>query len=263
MAHFDDDVATTEGAENHFRSQISGRYNIGPIPNGGYVMTVVLAAMLKKLPGREPLTTTMHYLRPTTVGDVEVVVEIIKEGKRYATAMARLVQNGKETGRVLATFGSFADVNPNAPRSVTGAPPKLVPLEDAIPMPNVEMFSIAREFHQRFEPSTAGFLEGKPNGVAKLSGYIRFADEREPDTLSLPFFCDALPPPVFQVVQVGWVPTLELTVHVRARPKPGWLRFTFETRFLFGGLLEEDGELWDESDTLVAQSRQLAQIPNT
>jgi acyl-CoA thioesterase len=262
MAQFDDDVATSEVAENHFRSQISGRYSIGTVPNGGYVMSVALAAIQRKFPERDPLTTTMHYLRPTAVGDVEVSVEIVKRGKRYDTAMARLVQNGKECARVLATFGSIANAPPNSPSAITGAPPSIVPVEDAIRMPIVDMFAIAKEFDQRFDPATAGFLQGKPSGVALLTGYIRFADGRNADPLSLPLFCDALPPPIFHVMQGAWFPTIELTVHVRAKPTAGWLRFKFETRFMFGGLLEEDGELWDEKNQLVAQSRQLMQIPS-
>jgi hypothetical protein len=35
----------------------------------------------------------------------------------------------------------------------------------------------------------------------------------------------------------------------------------FETRFAFGGTLETDGEIWDSTDTLVAQSRQLMLVP--
>jgi Acyl-CoA thioesterase C-terminal domain len=60
---------------------------------------------------------------------------------------------------------------------------------------------------------------------------------------------------------VAWTPTVELTAHVRARPAAGWLRCVFTTRFVTGGFLEEDGEVWDETSTLVAQSRQLALIP--
>ena len=58
----------------------------------------------------------------------------------------------------------------------------------------------------------------------------------------------------------AWVPTLELTVHLRKHPKPGWLRAVFQTRVLRDGLLEEDGELWDADGDLVAMSRQLATV---
>jgi acyl-CoA thioesterase len=54
---------------------------------------------------------------------------------------------------------------------------------------------------------------------------------------------------------------LELTTHVRARPAPGWLACSFATRFITGGFLEEDGEVWDATGRLVAQSRQLALLP--
>jgi acyl-CoA thioesterase len=67
---------------------------------------------------------------------------------------------------------------------------------------------------------------------------------------------------MFGVKVTGWVPTIELTVHLRAKPAPGWLRASFTSRFIFGGYLEEDGELWDERGVLVAQSRQLAQVPD-
>jgi acyl-CoA thioesterase len=52
-----------------------------------------------------------------------------------------------------------------------------------------------------------------------------------------------------------------MTTHVRAMPAPGWLRCRFTTRFVTGGLLEEDGEIWDQSGRLVALSRQLALVP--
>jgi acyl-CoA thioesterase len=54
--------------------------------------------------------------------------------------------------------------------------------------------------------------------------------------------------------------TIELTVHVRARPAPGWLACRSYTRFVTGGYHEEDFEVWDSAGTLVAQSRQLALI---
>jgi hypothetical protein len=78
---------------------------------------------------------------------------------------------------------------------------------------------------------------------------------------SLALFADAFPPPIFDVIPMSWVPTVELTVHFRARPRGDWLHSVFRTRFLFDGMLEEDGEIWDESGTLCALSRQLALVP--
>src|SRR6266446_6211375 len=55
--------------------------------------------------------------------------------------------------------------------------------------------------------------------------------------------------------------TVELTVHVRARPAPGWLACRSTPRFVAGGFHEEDFEIWDGAGVLVAQSRQLALLP--
>jgi acyl-CoA thioesterase len=73
---------------------------------------------------------------------------------------------------------------------------------------------------------------------------------------------DAFPPAVFNTpLPLAWTPTIEMTTHIRATKVKGWLRCQFSTRFVTGGYLEEDGEIWDESGRLVAQSRQLALLP--
>jgi hypothetical protein len=56
------------------------------------------------------------------------------------------------------------------------------------------------------------------------------------------------------------VPTVELTVHIRARPAAGPLRVSVTTVNLARGYLEEDVTIWDSADRLVAQSRQLARV---
>jgi hypothetical protein len=73
---------------------------------------------------------------------------------------------------------------------------------------------------------------------------------------------DAFPPAIFNVMGTpGWVPTVELTAHVRANPAPGPLRCVFSSRFVQGGMFEEDGELWDSRGVLVCQSRQIGLVP--
>ena len=90
----------------------------------------------------------------------------------------------------------------------------------------------------------------------------RGADEQPIDAFGLLLASDAFAPAVFNTtLPVAWVPTLELTVHVRGVPAPGPLACVFRSRFVHGGLLEEDGELWDAAGRLVGLSRQLALAP--
>ncbi len=180
----------------------------------------------------------------------------MKVGRRYATAMARMAQQGRETVRVLATYGTLGD---DGPSHIAGGPPPLPPRSALAPVRH----DAGMTFGRRFEllSTTLDFEPGRATGPAEVSGWIRFADGRRPDVHALGLIADAFPPACFHVVAPGWVPTLELTVHIRARPSSAWLRCVFRTRFLFAGLLEEDGEIWDEDGTLVALSRQLAAVP--
>ncbi|MGH2736311.1 MAG: thioesterase family protein, partial [Actinomycetota bacterium] len=91
--------------------------------------------------------------------------------------------------------------------------------------------------------------------------WMRFKEGRPADLLSLPMLVDAAAPAVLEIGEIG-SSTMELTVHLRARPAPGWLACRVTTRHVIGGYHEEDFEIWDTEGTLVAQSRQLALLPN-
>ncbi len=176
-----------------------------------------------------------------------------------------MTQDGKERVRLLAALGDLA-----VPTTVGAGVPEMaiepVAIEapdDCRPRINLEQgvdLPIMSRLDVRIDPRWA---EPGVGGRAEVSGWIRFDDGRPPDTLSLPLFAGAFPPSLFSLVgRVGWVPTLELTVQVRRRPTPGWIRARFVTRDLAGELFVEDGELWDSSGALVARSRQLAVLLN-
>jgi acyl-CoA thioesterase len=114
----------------------------------------------------------------------------------------------------------------------------------------------------RLHPEDGAFTRGQPSGQPRMRGWFRLRDDEPIDTVALLCAADAFPPTVFNTdLPVAWTPTVELTTHVRARPVAGWLRCRFVTHFVSGGFLEEDGEIWDGSGRLVAQSRQLALVP--
>ena len=257
----DRDTALEAVAEHVYRTALTDRWSIGAVPNGGYVLAAVIGAMGRSLPHPDPITVTAHYLRPTLPTAATIHVEILKRGSRFATAAARLEQEGSLRVAVLGTFGTIGDER-TPPRFQDGMPPPLPPRDTCVASrPAGATPAIAERFDMALDPDCLAFMRGETREHAVMRGHLRFRDGRPLDPQALAVVADAFPPPAFNVIAPGWVPTVELTVHFRARPVGSWLRCAFQTRFLFGGQLEEDGEIWDERDQLVAQSRQLAILP--
>jgi hypothetical protein len=71
---------------------------------------------------------------------------------------------------------------------------------------------------------------------------------------------DALPPATFDIEMTGWVPTLELTVYVRALPAPGPVRVLQKAQLIDGQRVDEACWIWDGTGRLVASGTQLAGI---
>ena len=260
MYEFDEDTRIRQQSSGCFVGELTDRWSIGNVPNGGYVMAIALDALARSMPASDPVTATAHFLRPARPGPFEVATEVIKLGGRHANGSERMLQDGEELIRVLATFGDLESAS--GPERIAARPPALPDRRECLGRGETgAMPEIARRFDQRFDPDTMRWVRGEHTGDMVVAAWQRFADGREPDVRSLPVFADALPPPIFNAVPPSWAPTIELTIHVRERPQPGWLRSRFATRFLFGGYFEEDGEIWDESGTLVALSRQLAAAP--
>jgi acyl-CoA thioesterase len=103
-------------------------------------------------------------------------------------------------------------------------------------------------------------MSGQLSDRSEHKGWIRFKHQRPFDAVSLLLMADAFPPPVYASQGMGaWVPTIEMSVNIRKLPASQWLKCVFRTRFITCGLLEEDGQIWDETGELIAISRQIAQ----
>lgn len=257
---FDTDTAVNRTGDGEWSAVVTPRWNIGTIPNGGYLMAICLRAVEQELPHPDPLTITGHFLgRVTSEAPATIEVEVLRNGRTLSTACARLRQEGRERLRMLATFGDLEAAE--GPTHITAEPPAMPPPEECVREASARtMLEIHNRFDFALAPEVAGGAMGRPVGRPEVGGWVRFADGREPDLASLALFADAFPPTVLNLDRFGWVPTIEMTIHFRARPAPGWLRAWFESRFLMEAHVEEDGEIWDSDGNLVALSRQLARI---
>lgn len=256
-------VGATEAGDEvtRFAAEVKPGWDIGGNANGGYLMAIAGRAMAEAV-GRPPVTLTAHYLRPAPAGPCDIEVTTVRSGRRFATATATLTM---ASGQVLALLGTFGDQTPGGPSLTRETPADLPDYDDCeLPPPPTdgpvpEMF---RRLAVRIRPGDEGFRTGNPSGRAEIRGWFAFADGEPIDAIGLLLVADAFPPPIFNTdLPAAWVPTVELTVHVRGIPEPGPLRCWFRSRFVHDGLLDEEGEIWDSTGKLVAQSRQLALYP--
>ena len=256
-----------------YDADLGAGWQIGSGVNGGLLLAVVGTALRSTFAGGghpDPVTISAHYLSASRPGPAVVRTRVLRQGRSLSTGSASLVQveDGREVARIaaLATYGDLASL-PDDVRT-TAAPPDLPPPEECVstadaPPAFMEQASLLQRLDLRLDPACVGWAVGAPSGRGVMQGWLRLSDPREPDPVMLLLAADALPPVTFDLGLLGWTPTLELTVHVRALPAPGWLRLRHATRNVAGGLLEEDAEVWDASGRLVAQSRQLARLPRT
>jgi acyl-CoA thioesterase len=259
---FASDTAVRAEGDGQYATEISPDWDIGGHANGGYLLGIATRAMRQAAGRPDPVTVTGHYLFPGRPGPASVTTEVVKRGRTFTTVTGALHAGGK---RLLQVLGSFGDVaQPVGPERVEAAPPDLPPPDRCVAvMPADDVApQFRRQVDVRLHPEDAGFAEGTPSDEPQVRGWFRLPDGEPIDTLALMLAVDALPPTAFNAgLPLAWTPTVELTAHVRARPAPGWLRCVFTTRFVTGGFLEEDGEIWDATARLVAQSRQLALVP--
>ncbi len=205
-------------------------------------------------------TITAHFLRPGPAGPVSTHAHVVKAGRQFTTVQATM--SGENP--ILALLGSFTDL--------TAAPDdRTLLIEDEPDYPHPEDCSrisatdtfpppIMDKVDLRLHPDD-DFYNG-PSGTPVMRGWVNLLDGEAWDSLGVLLASDVFPPTIFNAdFGVAWVPTIELTVHVRNRPAPGWLKCHFSSRFVTGGFVEEDGLMWDSEGTLVGQSRQLSLLP--
>ena len=154
---------------------------------------------------------------------------------RVATGEARLIQSGKEIVRAVATFADARPGERSGPHALTAA--RAAPAR-AVPRPDGRLgVAPRRQRHGaiRVPLPRPPQLGGRPAEPRARSRFLAAVPRRRKGSA-----------------------TIELTVHLRAKPAAGWLACRTYTRHLIGDHHEEDFEIWDSTGALVAQSRQFA-----
>lgn len=271
-ARFAEETAVERIDDDRWRGQLSPRWSIlTGGPGGGYLLAIGARAMAAAAGMPDPVSITGHFVHaPDDDAEVEVRCELSRRGRRHATVAATMTAGGRECVRLLGTFSDLSRAT-GTTRMLAG-PPALPAREE---LPNMDQLfeehgedaafpppPVVQRFEHRMAVEQMGWVWGEPTGDGAIGGWARLAGGEPMDPFAVLVLADVYPPAVFNVpVRIGWVPTIELTVQLRRRPRPdAWLANRFTSLHTANGYLEEDGEIWD-GDDLVALSRQLALAP--
>lgn len=262
----DFEKAITPDVDEHGRwsGEIAEGWDIAGHTHGGYLLALAARIALGVTGRDHPLAVSAHYLRPPAPGPVHARTTLLRSGRSTAVAAVDLVQDDQPVLATLVTTGRLAlQTSASRPFHQATTAPRLPPVEDcpsaATSFPPAGGQGLHDHVEVRLDPNL-GSLPGAPRDRAEMRGWTRLIDGGDPDPLFLLLAADALPPTTFQLGIFGWVPTVELSVLVRGVPAPGWLRVVMRTALIDDGWLDEDVEVWDSEDCLVAQARQLAVV---
>lgn len=270
MTAFDEATTVIPLGPGRFAADLHPEWSVAGRENGGYLLALATRAALATADGHpHPLAVTGSFAAAAPAGPVGVDVEVLREGRSTSVSRVRVRAEGDPADpatatylEVLVTSGELGGGDPQLP----GPTPPEMPDEADCPRAPAEggPFPVPLMGHvaERFDPSCLGFAFGRPAEQGELRAWLRFDDGREPDLLGLICFSDALPPPTFDLssVRLGWVPTLQLSVFLRAVPAPGAIRLRTVARSVGGGAVDETVDLWDSRGRLVAVAHQLALV---
>lgn len=258
MGRFANDTAVSLGAPGRYDTELKAGWRIGPIPNGGYLLTIVGRAISEALEHKDPLSINAFYLAPSALGPAQVNVEPLKTAGNTHFASADLVQNGELKIRATAAYTTLENLK--GEHWLGNSPPEAPAFEDCTEQ-RISHLEIFEHVDCRVVGGYELFQTGQPTGEGEFVAWLQHADGATIEPLDLLMMVDVMPPAAFNVVGlVGWVPTVELTVQVRKHPAPGPVLARVKAQYLTNGVIETDADIWDSAGDLVAISRQTMKV---
>ena len=264
---FENSIIIDRSDENIFSMTPSKDYFVGNTPHGGYLTAVMQKALSLSMPHQHVINSNTLYLDRTEPKEICIQVKKVRESRGSSVGQVSLIQDDKlrcmMTG-ICSDFNFMKGVN-----DLETPPPKIF---------NKERDSfIPLNFENKQEGFTPSFIKQTKCEIAKqhawwlkneddlgdearCAGFISMGEEI-PNQFVLSFYSDFFPPVVMNKYgPLGWVPTLSLTTNIRQLPTTSELFMDVIAKDLNKGFFEQDCQIWDLNQNLVATSRQLTRI---
>ena len=264
---FENSIIIDRSDENIFSMTPSKDYFVGNTPHGGYLTAVMQKALSLSMPHQHVINSNTLYLDRTEPKEICIQVKKVRESRGSSVGQVSLIQDDKlrcmMTG-ICSDFNFMKGVN-----DLETLPPKI--------FNKVRDSFIPLNFENKQEGFTPSFIKQTKCEIAKqhawwlkneddlgdearCAGFISMGEEI-PNQFVLSFYSDFFPPVVMNKYgPLGWVPTLSLTTNIRQLPTTSELFMDVIAKDLNKGFFEQDCQIWDLNQNLVATSRQLTRI---
>ncbi len=225
---------------------------------GGYIQSLILAAMYQELQDESKPALTLHtqFLRPVTDGTIRIDVTVERAGRKLTNLHASLYSGDRLAAVASGLFGlqttshDFCDIEMPAYAQVSnGETPQL---------PNA---GLDAHNHFDFYPRIGSFERG--TGQARVAGWLQPSWQQSVNNELLALIADLWVPAAFHYWpnNVGVV-GLDSYVQFRANPSQlsnshGPLFLDLSTKQASNGYVDEDGLIWNSSGELLCQYRQM------
>lgn len=271
-----DDFEVT-GGNGRYATTISPQWDLAVVPQGGAIAAAAVSAMTAELgdPTQTLRTLSVMFAGQVANGPVEIDVRVLRRGRSMSQLVADVRNVGAAAGlTAMAAFGQprrgfeFTELTmPDVPDAETQPS-----FRDGVPE------GVDFEFERPAMPFWESIVEGRPamgrapwaeyvDGPAEAATWYRI--EHPPldadgalSPLGIVVVCDTMPSSVGQKIDPAlghwFAPSVDYTLHLFARPRPGWLLAHMRARHAGDGYASVDMALWDGADrTLVAYATQV------
>jgi acyl-CoA thioesterase len=270
-------VEVDPATPGRFKAEITDRWMLAVVPQGGVVAAVAARAMAAALgePTQALRSLSVVFAGQVACGAVEVDVQLLRRGRSMSQLLATVRNPGAAAGlTAIAVFGAprrgfeFTDLEPPAVEGPEGlrsfrdpVPPGVDFEFDGPPMPFWEEIIECRPATRRapwepFEP-----------GPSECAYWYRLddpplLDDGSLDPVAAIVMCDTMPGAVDQKLGSDsgrWFgPSADFTIHLLGPARPGWLLAHNRARHAGDGYASVEMALWDPVDrTLVAYATQV------
>lgn len=253
-----------------FTAELDGKWSVASKIHGGYLVALAARAAaasaepagLTEVAPLDVLVASSQFCRAPKPGPIALRTREIRRSKSYTVISVEVVQEEGVCLNASFTLGVLSTEPKLGFRWDAGVPARPVTrFDEAVrlrPPPSLMPVDLFEQVDVRIDPDSLGFMSLQPSGKGEIRGWVSLPDGESFDSWSLHFAVDALPPATYDVEFTGWVPTVQLTSFVRARPAPGPVQVVHRAHLIDGGLVDETCHVWDVAGRLVAQGTQIA-----